>query len=291
MVGSVVAGLTSGGVYALLGLSIVLTYRLAAVVNFAMAVIGAMGAFVMASLTDAGLNVWPALIVGAVSGGLLSAVLGAGLVRWFGAHALRTKAAVTVAVYVALMALGLRLFGSVTTGARRFPQPFDAPAFVVGDVVVPQAALVSLALAVLITVGVTLLLGRTMFGLRLQAISERPATAEVVGIPAPRLAMAVWTGIGALTTLVIVLVAPRLGGDFSTLGNLVTTALAVAMIGAFHSLWLTLAGGLLLGCLEGAAASLEAVQAYRGVLPFLVMLALLWWRSRHEVWDTATAAR
>ncbi|MDF5758958.1 branched-chain amino acid ABC transporter permease [Spongiactinospora sp. TRM90649] len=289
MVNSVVAGLSSGGVYALLGLSIVLTYRLAAVVNFAMAAVGAMGAFSMASLTDAGVNVWVALVGGALAGGLLSGLLGAGLIRWFGGHAPRTKAAVTVAVYVALMALGLRLFGNVTTGARRFPQPFDAPAFTLGDVVVPQAALVSLSLAVLITVGVGLLLGRTRVGLKLQAISERPSTAEVVGVPAPRLALGVWVGIGALTTLVIVMVAPRLGGDFSTLGNLVTTALAVAMVGAFHSLWLTLAGGLLLGCLEGVTASLEAVQQYRGVLPFLVMLALLWWRSRHEVWDTATA--
>ncbi|MEU1389400.1 MULTISPECIES: branched-chain amino acid ABC transporter permease [unclassified Nonomuraea] len=286
MLDSVVAGLTSGGVYALLGLCVVLTYRLVAVVNFAMAAVGAMGAFVMVTLTDAGLNVWLALPLGALAGGLVSALLGLGLVRWFGEHDLRTKAAVTVAVFVALMSVGLRLFGNNTSGARRFPQPFDAPAFTVGEVVVPQAVLVSLSFAVLITVGVGLLLGRTRVGLRLQALSERPATAQVVGIPAPRLALAVWVAIGAVSTLVVVLVAPRLGGDFSTLGNLVTTALAVAMVGAFSSLWLTLAGGLLLGCLEGVTASLEAVQQYRGVLPFLVMVALLWWRSRHQVWDS-----
>ncbi|NUR87538.1 MAG: branched-chain amino acid ABC transporter permease [Nonomuraea sp.] len=286
MIDSIVAGLTSGGVYALLGLCVVLTYRLVAVVNFAMAAVGAMGAFTMVTLTDLGVNVWLALVAGAAAGGLVSALLGAGLVRWFGEHDLRTKAAVTVAVFVALMSIGLRLFGNVTSGARRFPEPFDAPAFTVGEVVVPQAVLVSLTFAVLITVAVGQLLRRTLVGLKLQALSERPATAQVVGIPAPRLALSVWVAIGAISTLVIVLVAPRLGGDFSTLGNLVTTALAVAMVGAFRSLWLTLAGGLLLGCLEGVTASLEEVQKYRGVLPFLVMLALLWWRSRNEVWDT-----
>ncbi|MEU4579786.1 branched-chain amino acid ABC transporter permease [Nonomuraea sp. ATR24] len=287
MLNSVVAGLTSGGVYALLGLCVVLTYRLVAVVNFTMAAVGAMGAFVMVSLMDAGLGVWLALPLGVAAGAALSALLGAVLVRWFGDHDERTKAAVTVAVYVAVMAIGLRLFGGTTTGARRFPAPFDTPAFTVGGVVVPQSVLVSLAFAVLITVGVGLLLNRTLVGLRLQALSERPATAEVVGIPAPRLAVGVWAAIGAVTTLVILLVAPRLGGDFSTLGNLIATAFAVAMVGAFRSLPLTLAGGLVLGCLEGLSASLSAIQQYRGVVPFLVIVVLLWWRSRHEVWDTA----
>ncbi|GIH71952.1 branched-chain amino acid ABC transporter permease [Sphaerimonospora thailandensis] len=287
MLNSVVAGLTSGGVYALLGLCVVLTYRLVAVVNFTMAACGAVGAFVMVTLMDAGLTGWLALPVGAAAGAALSALLGSALVSWFSQHDERTKAAVTVAVYVAIIAIGLRLFGSNTTGAHRFPSPFDAPAFTVGSVVVPQAVLVSMGFAVLITVGVSLLLSKTLIGLRLQALSERPTTAQVVGIPAPRLAIGVWVAIGAISTLVIVLVAPRLGGDFATLGNLISTALAVAMIGAFRSLPLTLVGGLLMGCLEGAAGSVAEIQKYAGVVPFLVMLVLLWWRSRGEVWDTA----
>ncbi|MFC6936857.1 branched-chain amino acid ABC transporter permease [Actinomadura yumaensis] len=264
-----------------------LTYRLVAVVNFAMTAVGAFGAFVMVSLTDAGLDVWSSLVLGAASAALLSAALGAALVRWFAGHRERTKAAVTVALYVALTAVGLRLFGGTTTGAHRFPDPFGAPVFTVGGVVVPRSVLVSLAFAALITLGVGLLLTRTGLGLRLQALSERPATAEVVGIPAPRLAVGVWAGVGAVTMLVIVLVAPRLGGDFSTLSGLISTALAVAMVGAFRSLPLTLAGGLVLGCLEGASSAVESIQKYQGVVPFLVILVLLWWRSRGEVWDTA----
>ncbi|MFD9949103.1 branched-chain amino acid ABC transporter permease [Nonomuraea sp. NPDC059023] len=287
MLNSLIAGLTSGGVYALLGLCVVLTYRLVAVVNFAMAATGAVGAYVMVSLIGAGVHGALALAAGVVAGAALSALVGAVLVRWFGEHSERTKAAVTVALYVAVMAIGLRVFGSATTGTRRFPAPLDGPAFVLGDVVVPVSTLVSLAFAALITAGVGLLFSRTLLGLRLQALSERPTTAQVVGIAVPRLAMAVWAVIGGLSTLVIVLVAPRLGGDFATLGNLITTALAVAMVGAFRSLPMTLAGGLILGLLEGVAVSLSGLQAYRGVVPFLVILVLLWWRSRNEVWDTA----
>ncbi len=84
---------------------------------------------------------------------------------------------------MALTAIGLRLFGGNTTGAHRFPAPFGEPVFTVGGVVVPQSVLVSLAFAVLITVAVGLLLTRTRVGLKLQALSERPSTAEVVGIP------------------------------------------------------------------------------------------------------------
>jgi branched-chain amino acid transport system permease protein len=287
MLNSVIAGLTSGGGYALLGLCVVLTYRLVAVVNFAMTAVGAMGAFVMVSLTDRGWNVWLALLVGLVTAAALSAVFGAALVRWFAGHREGTKAAVTVALYVALTALGVRLFGGNSTGAHQFPNPFNEPVFTIDSVVVPQSVLVSLAFAVLITLGVGLLLTRTRLGLKLQALSERPGTAEVVGIPAPRLAVGVWAGVGATTMLVIVLVAPRLGGDFSTLSGLISTALAVAMVGAFRNLPLTLAGGLIVGCLEGMSSSLDSIQKYQGVVPFLVILVLLWWRSRREVWDTA----
>ncbi|MGH3241167.1 MAG: branched-chain amino acid ABC transporter permease [Spirillospora sp.] len=287
MLNSVVAGLTSGGGYALLGLCVVLTYRLVAVVNFAMTAVGAMGAFTMVSLTDRGLNVWLALLVGAVSAALLSGLFGAALVKWFAGHREGTKAAVTVALYVALTAIGLRLFGGTTTGARQFPNPFSDPVFTVGGVVVPESVLVSLAFAVLITVAVGLMLTRTRLGLKLQALSERPGTAEVVGIPAPRLAVGVWAGVGAITMLVIVLVAPRLGGDFGTLSGLISTALAVAMVGAFRNLPMTLAGGLIVGCLEGMSSSLDSIQKYQGVVPFVVILVLLWWRSRREVWDTA----
>ncbi|MFI6503635.1 branched-chain amino acid ABC transporter permease [Nonomuraea typhae] len=287
MLASLIAGLTGGGVYALLGLCVVLTYRLVAVVNFAMAATGAAGAYAMVWLIGAGVPGPLALAGGLLAGAALSALIGVVLVRWFGGHDERTKAAVTVALYVAIMAIGLRVFGGSATGARRFPAPLDGPAFTVGGVVVPQSVLVSLAFAVLITAGVGLLFSRTLLGLRLQALSERPATAQVVGIAVPRLAVAVWAAIGALSTLVIVLVAPRLGGDFATLANLITTALAVAMVGAFRSLPMTLAGGLILGLLEGAAVSLSALQAYRGVVPFLVILVLLWWRSRNEIWDTA----
>ncbi|MBO2461040.1 branched-chain amino acid ABC transporter permease [Actinomadura violacea] len=286
MVNSVIAGLTSGGGYALLGLCVVLTYRLVAVVNFALTAVGALGAFVMVSLTDRGVNALLALLAGVVFAAALSALLGAALVRWFAGHKEGTKAAVTVAIFVALTAVGVRLFGGNSTGAHRFPNPFGAPLFTVGDVVVPQSVPVSLAFALLITVAVGLLLTRTRIGLKLQALSERPGTAEVVGIPAPRLAVGVWAGVGAVTTMVVVLVAPRLGGDFSTLSGLISTALAVAMVGAFRSLPLTLAGGLILGCLEGLSSSLDAIQKYQGVVPFLVILVLLWWRSRREVWDT-----
>ncbi len=87
--------------------------------------------------------------------------------------------------------------------------------------------------------------------------------------------------------LVIVLVAPRLGSDFGTLAGLISTALAVAMVGSFRSLPLTLVGGLILGCLEGLSSAIGSIQKYQGVVPFLVILVLLWWRSRREVWDTA----
>ena len=52
-------------------------------------------------------------------------------------------------------------------------------------------------------------------------------------------------------------------------------------------LLLTLAGGILLGVLEGLASSIDSIAQYRSAIPFLVILAVLLWSQREARWDEA----
>jgi branched-chain amino acid transport system permease protein len=83
------------------------------------------------------------------------------------------------------------------------------------------------------------------------------------------------------------LVAPQFASDFPTLSLLITAAFAAALVGAFRSFWWTLVGGLGLGVLQGAMSSLSGVKEYRGVVPLLVILAVLLWTQRREQWEAA----
>jgi branched-chain amino acid transport system permease protein len=80
---SAIAGLFSGGAYALLGICVVLLYRMVGVLNLAQAAVGVFGAYIMTVLADIGLPVWLALLLGLISSGLIGALLGLVMVKWF----------------------------------------------------------------------------------------------------------------------------------------------------------------------------------------------------------------
>jgi branched-chain amino acid transport system permease protein len=278
-----IAGLVTGGAYALMGLSTLLTYRLVSVVDFAQAAVGAFGAFAMVTVYEQGVPLALAVLAGLAVGALAHAALGAVMVRWFAEVGEGIKAAVTVAVYTSLVALGLRLFGA--QHPHRFPTPFATPAFTIGSVVVTWLAVITVLLAVLFAVVPVILLRRTRVGLLLRALAERPTTAELIGIRVPRLAVLVWAITGAATALAIMIIAPQLAADFGSQALLITPALAAALVGGFSSFLMTFAGGMALGVLQGVASTFTAIQQYRGVLPFLVILVVLVWSRRRDRWD------
>lgn len=280
---SIVAGLAAGGAYALLGVCLVFTYRLVAVVNFTGAAIGATGTFVMVILAEAGFALPWAVLAGLMSGTLTAALLGTVMMKWFASAPAQTKAAVTVALLVGMIALGLRLTGG--QHPRPFPDLVPGAAFSFAGVVITRSALVTISLAFAFTIGATQFLNRTRIGLKLRALSERPMTAELVGIPARSLSIGVWAVAGLATTLALMIIAPQRAPNFLTFSMLVVPAFAAALIGSFRSFWLTLLGGISLGLLEGLAASLTFLQQFRSAVPFLIILSVLLWSQRGARWD------
>lgn len=279
------AGLGAGGLYAVLAVCLTLMSRLVRVVNFAQAATAMMGSYVAVWLVSQhGWAVWPATGVGILIGAALSALLGLIITTWLAESPISSRSAVTVAALLLLMSLSFILFGNK-------PQPYrpllSGPAFDVGDVVVSRVTLLIVVLAAAIAVASRLLLSRSTIGIKLRALSERPTTAELTGIPARPYAVSVWAVTGAFATLVISLVAPSQSNDAVSLSMLVVPSAAAALLGGFRRLDLAVAGGLILGALEGAAAQLAELSVARHFLPLLAIVGLLLWRQRKEVWDAA----
>lgn len=285
MLQGAVAGLAAGGLYAVLAVCLTLMSRLVRVVNFAQAAVGMFGGYVGVWLVSHhGVGIWPAMLVGVLIGGALSALIGAIIARWLPEADTSTRSAVTVGPLLLLISLSFILFGNK-------PQPFSpvipGPAFTVGDVVVSQLTVVTVLLAVLVAVACRLVLARTAVGIRLRALSERPTTAELLGIPARSLSVAVWTASGVISAVVILIVAPSQSNDATSLAMLIVPAAAAALLGGFQRLDLAVLGGLLLGMLQGAVAQVAAVSFVRNFLPLLFIVGFLLWTRRKEVWDAA----
>lgn len=284
MIQAAVAGLISGGAYALLGVCVVLLYRMVGVLNLAQAAIGVFGTYVMLVCYGLGWNVWLGVIAGVVSSGLIGALLGGVMSRWFAEAPLQTRSSVTIAMLIALLTLGLRAFG---TDPRPAPDLFGSASFSVLGVVVPLTAIVIIALAVGLAWGIGVFLQRTRVGTWLRALAERPTAAELLGVPAQGLTVGVWAVAGAISSLAVMMISPTRSPEFTVLSMLILPAMASALVGVFKSFPVTIAGGLGIGLIEGLASSLTAIAPFRQVIWFVVMLGALLWAQRKEVWDAA----
>ena len=282
---SAVAGLTAGGAYGLLGVCAVFTYRLVAVVNFTAAAIGTTGTFVLVVLFEAGMPLWPAVACGLVAGTLTGIAIGLVMTTWFDESNASTKAAVTVALLVGIIAIGLRLTGG--QHPHDFPDLFPGSAMRLAGVELTISSLLTIGLGVVFTVLADILLSRTRMGLHLRALSERPMAAELIGVPVLFLSILVWATTGAVTTFSLMIIATQRPPDFATLSLLVVPAMAAALIGLFRSFWMTLIGGIMIGVVEGVSSVIGSLNQYRGAIPFLIILAVLMWLQRGARWDEA----
>lgn len=284
MLQGAIAGLAIGSVYAIIAVCMTLMAQLVRVINFAQAAIGMFSAFLAASLTTERVPMPIALIIGLVVGVVLSLVLGLVEARWLSESSISSRSAVTVAALLLLISMSFILFG---TRPMNFRPIISGTAFELGGVVVSQVTVLLVALAIVVAVGSILLLRKTSVGTRLRAISDRPVAAELLGIRVNTLTLGVWAFTGFIVTAVILVVAPTLTADAMTLSMLVIPASAAALVGAFRRLDLALIGGALLGVLQGATAQVPELVIARDWIPLVIIVVLLLWNQRKEVWDAA----
>jgi len=285
MIEGALSGLAAGGLYAVLGVCLTLMARLVRVVNFAQAATGMFGGFCAVWLvTTGGLPIWLASVVGVLIGCLLAATIGWIAAIWLSEASITNRSAMTVGPLLLLVSLSFILFGNK-------PQPFTpiiaGAAFSVGSVVISQVTLWTVGMALVVAFGAHLLLTKTRIGTQLRALSERPTTAELLGIRSRPLSISVWFVTGLISAIVIIIVAPSQSNDATSLSMLIVPAAAAALLGGFRRLDLAVVGGLVLGMLSGLVAQIAEVSLVRNFLPFLFIVVLLLWTQRKEVWDAA----
>jgi branched-chain amino acid transport system permease protein len=279
-----ISGLVYGGAYAMLGVCLVVMFRMVRVLNFAQAAIGAFGVYVTIVLSEKGWAYAPAALLGALAAAALAAICGAVMARWFSEANTERRSTVAIAMLIALLTLGVRIFG---TDPRNIPELFPGSTVHIGGVVITVASLVLVALTIAVALAVAVFLKRTRLGVRLRAQSERPLTAELLGVPARWMAVGVWAVTGALASLGTLVVAPSRAAGFLSLGMLVIPAIAAAAVGLFRSTSLAVAGGIALGLVQGVLQYSEDLKPYADAVPLVLIVVVLVWSQRGEVWDAA----
>lgn len=283
MIDQILAGLVSGGVYALLGVCLVVMYQILGVLSFAQAGAGGLGACAALLLKEAGLPTIPAVLGGVVAGALLGLILGFLFARFFTDASVETRSTVTIGLLVTMMAIGNRVLDGK---AYSFPDIFDGARVQVGGTGLPLASIVETVLAIVLAVGAGLFLTRTRTGAQLRAMSQRPTTAQLLGIRVNLLTMAVWAAATAVATLAILFVLPTSTTSFPTLAYMILGALAAALLGVLKHLPIAAIGGLVIGMVQSLLIP-TPFGNFTNAVPFLIIIVIMIYWRRNDVWSEA----
>ena len=257
-----VAGLSQGGVLALSGLGLVLTYRTTGVLNFAHGAIGMFVAYVLWQLVQQW--GWPVALAAPL------AILGVGpaigvLIDSLVFRALERRSASTAEKLVATLGVFVLLVGLATvlwTGQTRTDPvglfPSRSIELLGSGVSAGIDQIATLVLAVGLMLLLLLLLRSTRLGRSLRAVVDRRQLAGLVGVNTNRVGSVAWALGAGLAGLTGVLLAPvTFGLDPFRLTLLVIETFAVAVVARLASFPLAIAAGLALGLLDSYQRSIS----------------------------------
>ncbi|WP_312411009.1 branched-chain amino acid ABC transporter permease [Shinella sp.] len=248
-----IAGLTTGALYALATVGLSLVWGSMGMLNMAHAAMLTLGGYSAFTLcTVLGLPVIVgfagAIVIGAVAGGLLYVLIVRNLLK-------TDKATFEANVMIATVGIGIALENAIllTYGGQPLKQPISATgSFVLGPVSLPfQNMLIVLVVIALMAV-IALLLGKTRMGRAIRATAQNREAAQLMGVAVNSVYFQVLVLSGAIAGICGVMVSsmtqlsPPLGNDpmlkafimcvVAGLGNLpgaVAAAFGLALLEAF----------------------------------------------------------
>src|SRR5438067_9993899 len=266
----IVSGLALGGVYALSGVGMVVLYQATGVVYLAFGAVGALGALIAWSLTNAGAPDWLAWLVCVLVSGAVT--LAYGMV--FGPPLARRDPLVKA---VATLGLTLVLFGLMdllwtTNGgqSRAITLPTDNGGFTVGQVQVTWTQVIGLAAGIAIVVVTEVFLRYTKPGKAMRAMANDREITATLGVPVRRVEAAAWLGCGVLSGIAGLLLADLVALDATTLTFLVISSLAAALIAGLRSIAITFVAAIVVGLVTALITPIQSVSDYRNMTPFVL---------------------
>jgi branched-chain amino acid transport system permease protein len=266
----VVAGLSSGAIYALVAMGFVAVFSVSGVINLAQGEFAAIAGLVALSGTDAGLPLPVAMLVA-----LVVVVVVAVLVQRLAIAPVRrmttlTSIILTLGVSIAIKALLLLVYGPQGRGLA----PLPGPDLVIGGVSVRAQELWILAVTAVVAVAVSVFYDRTLLGKALRACAEQPVAARLVGI-SPKAATAVAFAVAGLLGAIAGLLASPIQLTQWDSGLLLgLKGFVAATLGGLVSIRGAVLGGLLLGVLESLVAG-YIDSGYRDAVAFVLLIVVL----------------
>jgi branched-chain amino acid transport system permease protein len=270
----IISGMTSGSIYAMVGLCWSIVFLVTGILNFSTGEFVMLGGMFTWLLLDAGMGLGPAILAAVVATVLVGIILERLVIRPVRFPSETTFMVITIASASILKGITLIACGSET---RAVPPLVPAKQFSVLGAVVTSQALLVLAVLVIIAVGLSLFLNRTLLGKALRATAINPNGAALVGIRIRTLIVFCFGLAGGIGAVAGVVIAPITFTGYNI--GLMTgmKGLVAAIVGGWTMTGTVLAG-LGLGLIEGLFGGFISA-GWKDAIALLVMILFLLYRA------------
>lgn len=272
---NLVNGITLGSVFALIALGYSMVYGVLFFVNFAHADVMMFGAYFSLILLGSNLPL-PIAILCSVT---MCAIMGV-LIEFLAYRALRGStrlAAMTSAmgVSIILQVLAQLIWGSGTKSIRSHLDFSVTQLNLPGGITISNLQIITLAVAIVMMLGLTLYLRRTRSGKALRSTALDNEAARLMGINTNHVisrTFAIGSGLAAIGGF---LVAAQYDAIYPTMSQSVgNKAFAAAILGGIGNIPGAMVGGILIGIAESLGATYISSQ-YRDAVAFIVLILVL----------------
>lgn len=245
----VVAGLATGGIYAMLALAIVLIYRSTDVVNFAQGEMAMFITFTMWSISISGVGIWQVLVIGVVLAAIMGGAIERIVIRPVEGAPVLNVVVVTIGLLVVLNSLATAIWAQGEL-PKPFPTPFGFNSVDLGFTRVTEHSIGLLVIGVGMMAVLFLLFNYTKLGLAMRATALNPLASRLMGINVGRMLTLGWALSAAVGGLAGMLIAPITFVHPGFMLAVLLYAFAAAVLGGLNSPPGAIVGGFLIGVTE-----------------------------------------
>ena len=281
-----ISGMALGCIYALIALGFTLIYKASEVVNFAQGELMMVGAYVNFFLVTSFMAESGEPAGWIFFAGFIGSIVFAVLFGWFLDRIinrpLKDEPVFSVIMATISLSIILRAVVSMFAGPMSLipVSPFGNQIVSVGGIVISILDISIIISAILLVVLFYYFFHKTKWGIAIQATSEDPVAAQLMGIAVKRVYGLVWIFSAIVATISGILLAPRMSLLDTSMGFLGLKAFPAAVLGGFGSITGAIAGGIIMGVIETISMGTLSfyfswIKEMNDIIVWIVLIAVL----------------
>jgi branched-chain amino acid transport system permease protein len=271
------SGVTTGSVYAIVGIGFNIIYSSTGIINFAQGEFLMLGGMISVSLSPF-MPLAAAIAIAVLVTGLVGVLLQLVFLSWLKNPAVLRMIIITIGLSILVREASLHVWDEKVRALPFWTGNETASLAVLGARISPQVLWV-LGVSALMVGALTLFFRRTFTGRAMRACASNATAARLCGIRTSTLVTLSFFIAAATGALAGCVVSPLTQTQYDMGTSLAVKGFTCAVLGGLGNITAAVAAGLLVGVLESASISILPL-AYKDVVALAIMLGILFFRPQ-----------